>query len=63
MLKFEKPDYKVKEYIKVFYNSDNSDYVIGSGVLDTSDDLKDFIKDCIENKNIIISFKEYQKKY
>ena len=53
---------KVKEYIKVFYNS-NSGYVIGSGVLDTSDDLKNFIKDCIENKNIIISFKEYQKKY
>lgn len=55
---------KVKEYIKVFYNSDyNSDYVIGSGVLDTSDDLAEFIQSCIEDKNIIISFEEYQKKY
>lgn len=51
---------KVKEYMKVFYDNDN-DYVIGSGTLNTSEDLAEFIQSCIEDKNIIISFEEYQK--
>lgn len=53
---------KVKEYMKVFYDNDYG-YVIGSGTLNTSEDLAEFIQNCIENKNIIISFEEYQKKY
>ena len=42
---------KVRKYIKVFYYNEN---VLGSGELDTDQDITDFINSCIKEKNQII---------